>query len=72
MLLLLGAACAFKFRPIVIWHGLGDSGKHVEESVVPLLQKLLPDVQVFAVAVGDTSAQDVRAGYFGNTNTQVL
>ena len=72
-LLCLAAATPTKsVRPLVIWHGLGDTYDsqgmtRVQEEV----KKMHPGIFVHSVRINEDSKEDQRAGFYGNVNDQV-
>jgi len=64
-----------KYRPIVIWHGMGDSCCN-EQSIggfVKTLEELLPNTLIYSLSVTDSESELVerKNSYFGNINNQV-
>ncbi|KAI3642951.1 hypothetical protein MP228_012506 [Amoeboaphelidium protococcarum] len=61
-------------KPVLLWHGMGDSCCN-ERSMVSVAKQIwdqLPDVNVYSVQIGDGSADsDQKASFFGNLNDQV-
>jgi len=61
------------YRPVVLWHGLGDSGfddrsmGHVAE----IIREKLPGIYVKLITFGDSESQDRQASYFGDVNQQL-
>jgi len=59
-------------RPLVIWHGLGDTYDsagmtRVQEEV----KKMHPGIFVHLIRMNEDSKEDQRAGFYGNVNEQV-
>ncbi|KAI8825926.1 palmitoyl protein thioesterase [Fimicolochytrium jonesii] len=54
-------------RPIVLWHGMGDSCCNPESmgAVKAFLEEELPGVYVRSIMIGDNEEEDRRAGFFG-------
>jgi len=64
-----------KYRPIVIWHGMGDTCCN-EQSIggfMEGLKEMLPGVYVYSINVSDSTSELVerKNSYFGNINDQV-
>ncbi|CAG8459300.1 7352_t:CDS:2 [Ambispora gerdemannii] len=61
------------YRPVVLWHGMGDSCCNPESTVKfkELLEQVLPGVYVHSIMLGKNEEEDKRAGFFGNVNRQV-
>ncbi|KAL1933323.1 hypothetical protein VTP01DRAFT_7413 [Rhizomucor pusillus] len=61
------------YRPIVLWHGMGDDCCNPESMgrVVKLLQDRLPGVFVHSLRIGEDTEQDHKAGFFGQLNDQI-
>ncbi|CAJ0635238.1 6400_t:CDS:10 [Entrophospora sp. SA101] len=63
-----------KYRPIVIWHGMGDTCCNPESigKVIEIIHEALPGVYVHSIMLGDQESEDKKAGFFGNVNDQIL
>lgn len=59
------------YRPIVFWHGMGDSCCDGIDRLGDEIKKWLPGVYVHSVRIGGTKEEDRKAGYFDNLNRQV-
>jgi palmitoyl-protein thioesterase len=61
------------YRPVVLWHGMGDSCcnplsmGHIKK----LLEEHLPGVYVYSIEVGDNVIDDSWNSYFMNVNEQI-
>lgn len=66
------AETSAKYRPVVVWHGMGDSCCNPRSmgAVSKAIEAELPGVYIYSIHVGITRA-DSRAGFFGNVNDQV-
>jgi hypothetical protein len=63
-----------KRRPLVIWHGLGDTANSDGISgLVQDIKEMFPGIYVHSVAtpVGGTVDDERRAGFYGNASAQV-
>ncbi|KAF9423192.1 hypothetical protein BGZ94_008358 [Podila epigama] len=60
------------YRPIVFYHGMGDSAhsKGMTELFASITD-LAPEVFIHSVSLAESEADDQRAGFFGNVNDQV-
>ncbi|KAI7853902.1 Alpha/Beta hydrolase protein [Circinella umbellata] len=60
-------------KPIVLWHGMGDSCCNPESMgrVKDLIQKSLPGTFVYSIQLGKTVEEDHEAGFFGVVNDQI-
>jgi len=59
-------------RPLVIWHGMGDS--HASPAIVEfgeLIAKMHPGIFIHSVYIEEDQDQDRRAGFYGNVNEQI-
>ncbi|KAG0029564.1 hypothetical protein BGZ81_003626 [Podila clonocystis] len=59
------------FRPIVFYHGMGDSAH--SKGMVELMQSIkdiAPEVFIHSVSLAESESDDQRAGFFGNVNHQ--
>ncbi|KAG4100072.1 alpha/beta-hydrolase [Neocallimastix lanati (nom. inval.)] len=63
------------YRPVVIWHGMGDSCCNPQSigGFVDTLQELLPDTLIYSLNVSDSESEIVerKNSYFGNVNNHV-
>jgi len=61
------------YRPIVIWHGMGDTCcfSFSMGAVKNELQKVLPGVYVYSVMIGNNIVEDEIEGFISNANDQV-
>ncbi|KAH8551170.1 Alpha/Beta hydrolase protein [Umbelopsis sp. PMI_123] len=71
--LCLMATLGLAHKPVVLWHGMGDSCCDPETMgrVAGLIQKAIPGTFVHSVQIGDTPDSDANAGFFGNINEQL-
>jgi len=64
-----------KYRPVVIWHGMGDSCCNPQSigGFVEALQELLPDTLIYSLNVSDSDNELIerKNSYFGNVNDHV-
>ncbi|KAF8904388.1 palmitoyl-protein thioesterase [Gymnopilus junonius] len=70
--LFLASALASVPRPLVIWHGLGDS--HSSPGMlqfVSMVQKVHPGMFVHSVYIDEDLGKDRQAGFYGNVDQQV-
>jgi len=59
-------------RPLVLWHGMGDS--HGSRGIVEfgeLIEKIHPGIFVYSVYIEEDQEQDRQATFYGNVNEQV-
>ncbi|TFK25516.1 palmitoyl-protein thioesterase [Coprinopsis marcescibilis] len=59
-------------RPLVLWHGLGDS--HSSPGMVEfagLIKEVHPGIFIHSVYIDQEEDKDRRAGFYGNVNDQV-
>lgn len=59
-------------RPLVFWHGLGDS--HSSSAMLEffdLVKEMHPDIFIHSIFLHEDLTEDRRAGFFGNVNEQV-
>ncbi|KAI0321188.1 Alpha/Beta hydrolase protein [Amylostereum chailletii] len=59
-------------RPLVIWHGLGDS--YASEGMVEfmsLIQDIPPGLFIHSVYIDEDNNEDRRAGFYGNLDDQL-
>ncbi|RDB24914.1 Palmitoyl-protein thioesterase 1 [Hypsizygus marmoreus] len=68
-----GAASSTKaHRPLVLWHGLGDS--HSSPGMLEfasLIKDIYPGIFIHSVFIEQDLEKDRRAGFYGNVNDQV-
>ncbi|KAG0315791.1 hypothetical protein BG000_005077, partial [Podila horticola] len=60
------------YRPIVFYHGMGDSAH--SKGMVELMQSIkdiAPEVFIHSVSLAESESDDQRAGFFGNVNNQL-
>lgn len=59
--------------PIVLWHGMGDTCCNPLSmgSIVRLLQRVIPGVNVTSLKIGSTITEDFESGFFRNVNDQI-
>jgi len=61
------------FRPVVLWHGMGDSCcfpfsmGHIKQ----VIEKALPGIYVYSIEIGSSIDDDQTNGFFMNVNDQV-
>jgi hypothetical protein len=55
-----------KYRPIVIWHGMGDTCCNPESigKVIEVITEALPGVYVHSIMLGNQESEDKKAGFF--------
>jgi len=61
-----------KIKPLVIWHGLGDS--HSSPGMlefVEMIKEVHPGIFVHSIYVEEDLSADRRAGFYGNVNEQL-
>ncbi|KAI0371106.1 alpha/beta-hydrolase [Pilatotrama ljubarskyi] len=59
-------------RPLVIWHGLGDSyASPGMLNFISLVKEMHPGIFVHSVYLDENLEEDERAGFFGNVNEQL-
>ncbi|EGF81771.1 hypothetical protein BATDEDRAFT_86823 [Batrachochytrium dendrobatidis JAM81] len=61
------------YRPIVLWHGMGDSCCDPDslERLTEMIQRWLPGVFIYSVQLGDSLEQDRQASFFGLVSSQI-
>jgi len=61
------------YRPIVIWHGMGDTCCYSFSMgmIKQELQRLLPGVYVYSIMIGSNMVEDELEGFISNANDQV-
>jgi len=61
------------YRPIVIWHGMGDTCCYSFSmgAVKKELERVLPGVYVYSVMIGNNIEEDEIEGFISNANDQV-
>ena len=59
--------------PVVIWHGMGDSCCNPLSmgSIKSMVEKLIPEIYVRSLMIGDNVIEDTENGFLMNVNTQV-
>jgi len=64
---------AANYRPIVIWHGMGDTCCYSFSMgmIKQELERLLPGVYVYSVMIGNNIVEDEIEGFISNSNDQV-
>lgn len=77
---MLGVSSAFAFcllsfasasLPVVLWHGMGDSGSSAGLGRIKGLIEGTLGVYVLSIETGSNQAKDVFSSFFGNVNDQV-
>jgi palmitoyl-protein thioesterase len=70
---IIGAVCALKYRPVVLWHGMGDTCCYSWSMgrIQKLIESQLPGVYVNSIMVGQSVAEDELNSFFMNVNDQV-
>ncbi|KAL7411819.1 Alpha/Beta hydrolase protein [Mrakia frigida] len=59
-------------RPVVIWHGLGDSaGSEGMLGAKQDVEELFEDIFVHNIFISEDEGDDRKAGFFGNVNEQI-
>jgi len=62
------------YKPIVIWHGMGDTCCNAEQGTgkfVEYLKERLPHVYIKSIATGESEDEDQKSTYMGNINAQL-
>ncbi|KAH9945688.1 alpha/beta-hydrolase [Amylocystis lapponica] len=60
-------------RPLVIWHGMGDSyGSPGILQFISLIKDMHPGLFVHSVYLNENIEDDQKAGFFGDVNEQIL
>ncbi|KAJ3064907.1 hypothetical protein HDU98_011687 [Podochytrium sp. JEL0797] len=69
----LSAAAATVQRPVVLWHGMGDSARNADSMgyIADLIRTELPDIFVHLIELGSTEEEDKNAGFFGIVTEQI-
>ncbi|KAG9301187.1 hypothetical protein G9A89_012570 [Geosiphon pyriformis] len=64
---------ASQLRPVVMWHGMGDSCCNAESmgKIKEFIEKSLPGIYVHSIRLGSDEKEDRKAGFFGNAKDQV-
>lgn len=58
--------------PLLLWHGLGDAfDADGIQSVAALYRSIYPNASVHAIALGDDTAADRKASWFGSVSAQL-
>lgn len=70
-ILLILANYGLAYKPVVMYHGMGDTAYGSINQIKQYLEKELPGIYVTSIQMGDDVAQDLLSGYFMNLNTQV-
>ncbi|KAK7692900.1 hypothetical protein QCA50_004535 [Cerrena zonata] len=61
-----------KPRPLVIWHGLGDSyASPGMLEFIQMIKEVHPDIFVHSIHIQENIEEDQKAGWFGNVNEQI-
>eukprot|EP00053_Salpingoeca_punica_P008516 m.76370 g.76370 ORF g.76370 m.76370 type:complete len:305 (-) comp14633_c0_seq2:204-1118(-) len=73
VLLAMAAAPVAATRPVVLWHGMGDSCCNPLSmgAIKREIQKTLPNTYVHSVEVGDNPINDELHSFIGNVNSQI-
>jgi len=59
-------------RPVVIWHGLGDTyDSDGMNSIAELINSTLPGTAVYSIRLDSNPSADQRAAYFGNLTAEL-
>jgi len=68
-----GKSILKQYRPIVLWHGMGDSccNKNSMGQVMEFIKEKLPGIYVRSIALNADDTNDRRASFFGSINEQV-
>jgi len=71
-LFLIGFASA-TYRPVVLWHGMGDTCCYSFSMgyISGLIQSALPGIYVYSVEIGGSITFDEIEGFIGNANDQI-
>jgi len=58
--------CAQQYRPVVMWHGMGDDCCNPESMgyIKSVIEKYLPGVYVFSIEIGNSPEEDQMNGFF--------
>ncbi|RIA98034.1 palmitoyl-protein thioesterase 1 [Glomus cerebriforme] len=61
------------YRPVVLWHGMGDTccGEESMVKVQQVINDTLPGIYTYSIMLGDNESQDKKLGFFGNINDEV-
>eukprot|EP00300_Choanocystis_sp_HF-7_P023859 c25246_g1_i1.p1 GENE.c25246_g1_i1~~c25246_g1_i1.p1 ORF type:complete len:305 (-),score=56.41 c25246_g1_i1:24-938(-) len=73
LLCALAAGAMAAYRPVVIWHGMGDNCCNPRSmgAIKAEIQSQLPGTYVVSVMIGSNPDEDTVAGFLGNMNEQV-
>jgi len=73
LLSVLGNDVAPPYRPVVIWHGMGDTCCYSFSmgAVKKEIERLLPGIYVYSVMIGNSIVEDELEGFISNSNDQV-
>jgi len=73
LVLLSLVSAAATYRPVVLWHGMGDTCCYSFSmgAIKKTIQELLPGTYVYSVEIGDNIVADEIHGFLGNANDQV-
>jgi len=71
--LLVAVVCEGQVRPIVLWHGMGDTCcfPFSMGAIKEALEQSLPGVYVYSVMMGSNIVEDEVEGFLGNANDEV-
>ncbi|KAF4567744.1 hypothetical protein EYR40_006749 [Pleurotus pulmonarius] len=61
-----------KYRPLVLWHGLGDS--HSSPGMLEfasLIDEIYPEIFIHSIYIEEDADADRKATFYGNVNSQV-
>jgi palmitoyl-protein thioesterase len=61
------------YRPIVIWHGMGDSCCDPKSlgHLMTTLKERMQGIYIKSIQTGETTDKDVKSGFLGNILDQV-
>ena len=60
------------YRPVVIWHGMGDSYDSASmERAMSSIEEVHEGIQVYAIRLSDDGSEDQKKTLFGVVNDQV-
>jgi palmitoyl-protein thioesterase len=73
LLLVLTGCESATYRPMVLWHGMGDTCCYPFSmgKIKNLIEQNLPGIYVYSIEVGNTIEQDELNSYFMNVNDQI-
>uniref|UniRef100_A0A6M2DWE0 Palmitoyl-protein thioesterase 1 n=1 Tax=Xenopsylla cheopis TaxID=163159 RepID=A0A6M2DWE0_XENCH len=72
--IIINLSSCIEYRPIVIWHGMGDSccfPFSIGGFSKRLQEKLLPGVYIHSIKIGNNDIEDVENGFFMSPNKQI-